>query len=76
MARHTINRRTFSALLGAGIAAPFVSPARAATTITIASLLGADKPETMIWVKIKEIVDAMLPGRFNFRIVGNAALGG
>ncbi len=50
--------------------------ARAATTLTIASLFGADKPETKIWVRIKEIVDAQLPGRFDFRIVGNAALGG
>lgn len=75
----TLNRRTFSSLLAAGMAAPVLAPARparAATTLTVASLFGADKPETKIWLKIKEIVDARLPGRFDFRIVQNAALGG
>lgn len=74
-----ITRRSLSGLLAAGVAAPFVlraGGARAATTITISSLLGADKPETKIWFKVKEIVDAKLPGRFDFRIVQNAALGG
>lgn len=74
-----LTRRTFSGLLAASAAAPLVGvarPARAATTITVASLFGADKPETKIWLKIKEIVDAKLPGRFDFRIVQNAALGG
>ena len=72
-----LSRRAFSSLLAAGVATPFVSrTAAAATTITIASLFGADKPETRIWLKIKEIVDAKLPGRFDFRIVQNAALGG
>lgn len=74
-----MNRRTFSRLLAAGVAAPMIGSvraARAATTLTVASLLGADKPETKIWLKIKEIVDAKLPGRFDFRIVQNAALGG
>lgn len=74
-----ITRRSLSGLLAAGVAAPFVlrtGSARAATTITISSLLGADKPETKIWFKVKEIVDAKLPGRFDFRIVQNAALGG
>jgi tripartite ATP-independent transporter DctP family solute receptor len=74
-----ITRRRFSGLLTASVAAPFVlrsGGARAATTITISSLFGADKPETKIWFKVKEIVDAKLPGRFDFRIVQNAALGG
>lgn len=72
-----LSRRAFSGLLAAAVATPFVGrTATAATTITIASLFGADKPETRIWLKIKEIVDARLPGRFDFRIVQNAALGG
>ncbi len=74
-----LTRRRFSSLLAAGTAAPFVlraGQARAATTITVSSLFGADKPETKIWLKVKEIVDAKLPGRFDFRIVQNAALGG
>jgi len=72
-------RRRLSGLLAVSVAAPFVlraGGARAASTITIASLFGADKPETKIWFKVKELVDAKLPGRFDFRIVQNAALGG
>ncbi|MGE3869289.1 MAG: TRAP transporter substrate-binding protein, partial [Pseudorhodoplanes sp.] len=74
-----LTRRRFSGLLAAGAASPIVlrgRPARAASALTVASLFGADKPETKIWVRIKEIVDARLPGRFDFRIVQNAALGG
>jgi len=76
-----MTRRTFAGLLAASGAAPVMSihaprPARAATTITVASLFGADKPETRIWLRIKAIVDSKLPGRFDFRIVQNAALGG
>ncbi len=73
----SITRRGFSGLLAAGVALPATRRAQAAgTTVTVASLFGADKPETKIWLKIKEIVDAKLPGRFDFRIVQNAALGG
>jgi tripartite ATP-independent transporter DctP family solute receptor len=75
----TFTRRSFSGALAAGIAAPFLlraGGARAATTLTIASLLGPDKPETKIWLKVKDLVEAKLPGRFDFRIVPNAALGG
>ena len=78
MTAHSMTRRHFSRLAAASAAAPFVlrsGIARAATTITVASLLGPDKPETKIWIKIKELVDAKLPGRFDFRIVPNAALG-
>ncbi len=72
-----LTRRGFSGLLAAGVAAPMIGRARAAgTTVTVASLFGADKPETKIWLKIKEIVDAKLPGRFDIRVVQNAALGG
>ena len=76
--RRPLTRRAFSSLFAAGLAAPLLGQrmARAAIPITVASLFGADKPETRIWVKIKEIVDVKLPGRFDFRIVQNAALGG
>jgi len=73
------SRRAFSRLVAASLAAPMLARAgfaRAATPVTIASLLGPDKPETKIWLKIKEIVEEKLPGRFDFRIVANAALGG
>lgn len=66
-------------ILLTALAAPAVlaAPARAAArTLTVASLFGADKPETKIWLRIKEILESSAPGRFQFRIVGNAALGG
>jgi TRAP-type C4-dicarboxylate transport system substrate-binding protein len=76
-----LNRRGFlktAALAGTALAAPgFIRSATArTTTITVASLLGDDKPETKIWVKISELVEAKLPGQFKFNIVRNGALGG
>ena len=53
---------------GAGLAA--------GRPVTVASLLGEDKPETRIWRKISEILAKTAPGRFDLRIVANAALGG
>jgi TRAP-type transport system periplasmic protein len=66
------------AATGAALAAPvFVRSAAArTTTITTASLLGDDKPESKIWVKIGELVEARLPGQFKFNVVKNGALGG
>lgn len=74
------NRRTFlktTALSGVVLATPaLIRPAAArTTTITIASLFGDDKPETKIWVKIAELVEAKLPGQFKFNIVKSGALG-
>lgn len=57
------------------VAAPAVARA-APQTLTVASLLGPDKPETRIWVRVQELLDRRLPGRFRLRVVGNAALGG
>jgi tripartite ATP-independent transporter DctP family solute receptor len=72
----TFTRRTTLLSLAAACVSA-TQPARAApVTLTVASLFGADKPETKIWTKIKEILEATAPGRFDFRIVGNAALGG
>ncbi|KQS72321.1 ABC transporter substrate-binding protein [Rhizobium sp. Leaf371] len=72
-------RRTFlTSTLAAGLFAPaFIRPASAKTTsITVASLLGEDKPETRIWRHIAEQVESRMPGRFRFNIVANGALGG
>ena len=44
--------------------------------VTVASLFGEDKPETKIWRRIAERLAASQPGRFDLRVVGNAALGG
>ncbi|NVP53969.1 TRAP transporter substrate-binding protein [Mycoplana rhizolycopersici] len=76
-----LDRRCFltsAAALVSGLAAPaLVRPAHArATMVTIASLLGEDKPETKIWRRIADTVEARLPGRFRFNIVANGALGG
>ncbi len=52
-------------------------PAAAQTrNLTVASLLAADKPETLVWTHIRDQLQQRMPGRFNFRIVPNAALGG
>ncbi|PKR90629.1 ABC transporter substrate-binding protein [Pleomorphomonas diazotrophica] len=72
-----LTRRAFAAGLTALALPSIIRPARAAPrTLTVASLLGDDKPETKIWLKVRDLVEAKLPGRFDFRIVGNAALGG
>lgn len=63
---------------GAGLLAlpALASRARAQKTLTVASLMADDKPETQIWLRIRDLVEERLPGRFAFNIVGNAALGG
>lgn len=64
-----------AAASGTLLAAPRV--ARAATrTVTVASLLGPDKPETLVWEVVRDELEARLPGRFDLRVVPNAALGG
>ncbi|KOF12986.1 ABC transporter substrate-binding protein [Ensifer adhaerens] len=76
-----LNRRAFNLSLLATGAATLATPAltgraAAARPVLIASLLGENKPETKVWLKIRDLVDAALPGRFAFNIVPNAALGG
>lgn len=76
-----LNRRAFNlGLLATGVAAlaapALTGRAAAARPVLIASLLGENKPETKVWLKIRDLVDAALPGRFAFNIVPNAALGG
>jgi TRAP-type transport system periplasmic protein len=44
--------------------------------VTVASLFGDDKPETKIWLKIRDILATKAPGHFDLRVIGNAALGG
>lgn len=73
----TLSRRALLPSLAAALAAPaLVSRAQAATPLVIASLLGDDKPETLIWNFIRDRVEEELPGAFTFNIVPNAALGG
>ncbi|WP_449257386.1 TRAP transporter substrate-binding protein [Bosea sp. (in: a-proteobacteria)] len=72
-----ISRRRFSAGL---VALPALlrggAAAAAGRPVTVASLLGEDKPETRIWRRITETLARTAPGRFDLRIVPNAALGG
>lgn len=65
-------------ILAAGLLAmpALAGRARAHTRLTVASLMADDKPETQIWLRIRDLVEEALPGRFSFNIVGNAALGG
>lgn len=72
----TLTRRHAAAAL---IAAPALLRGTAAHAagrpVTVASLLGEDKPETKIWRHIAGILARTAPGRFDLRIVPNAALG-
>jgi len=67
--------KRLSALLLAALFLAAAPPAHAQRVMTVASLLGEDKPETRVWVRFRELVNARLPGRFDIRIVPNAALG-
>jgi len=72
-----ITRRQFAA---GSLAAPAIlkggQASAAGRPVTVASLLGEDKPETKIWRRVAEILARTAPGRFDLRIVPNAALGG
>lgn len=71
-----LTRRAFAA---ATLAAPAILPAgafAAGRPVTVASLLGEDKPETKIWRRVAETLSQSAPGRFDLRVVPNAALGG
>ena len=73
----SLTRRCFASGL---LAAPAVLAATrghaAGRPVTVASLFGEDKPETQVWRRIAETLAKTAPGRFDLRIVGNAALGG
>lgn len=72
-----LTRRHAVGTLSAGLAAATASPVTAAAQpVTVASLFGDDKPETRIWVRFGELLEQRLPGAFDLRVVGNAALGG
>lgn len=68
------SRRSF--LIGAALLASTRPAFAVPRALTVASLFGPDKPETKIWHLIRDRVEQKLPGRFKFRIVENAALGG
>ena len=73
----TITRRIFLSTIAGGIAAPaIIGRAQASTTLVVASLLGPDKPETLVWNRVRDLVEKELPGEFTFNVVPNAALGG
>ena len=68
-----LTRRAFAA---ATLATPAILSGRAFAAgrpVTVASLLGEDKPETKIW---RRVAEKLAPGRFDLRVVPNAALGG
>lgn len=74
-----LTRRGFTVMALGAAASGFtgIGTARAAPrVVTVASLLGEDKPETKIWLRIRDIIEEKMPGKFSFRIVQNAALGG
>jgi tripartite ATP-independent transporter DctP family solute receptor len=75
-----MTRREALARLGGGAAAalmgfaPGTPGAAARHNVTVATLVGLGKPETRTWHFIRDRIEAKLPGRFQFRIVPNAAL--
>jgi tripartite ATP-independent transporter DctP family solute receptor len=69
-------RHVASGLLAAPAILTATGGRAAARPVTVASLFGEDKPETQVWRKIAETLERTAPGRFDLRIVGNAALGG
>ena len=75
-----VTRRTLvsAAALAPILASPaLLRSARAQdSALTVASLLGDDKPETKVWHWISDELEKRLPGRFRLRIVTNGALGG
>ncbi|MER2533647.1 MAG: TRAP transporter substrate-binding protein [Rhizobiaceae bacterium] len=72
-----LSRRSFITLAASALPMPaLVGRARAARRVIAASLLGEQKPETLVWTHIRDRVEAEMPGAFTFDIVPNAALGG
>ncbi len=49
-------------------------PLHAMQTLTITSLLGADKPETQVWIEFSQRLEQRLPGEFRLRVITDAAL--
>jgi len=47
-----------------------------ARRVTVTSLYPADKPQTLVWVRFRELIEERLPGEYEFRIVTDGALGG
>lgn len=64
------------ALLLAGLLVAAAGTAEAQRPVTIASLLGPDKPETLVWTYIEERLEERLPGAFDLRIATDSSLGG
>ncbi|MEW5423570.1 TRAP transporter substrate-binding protein [Amorphus sp. 3PC139-8] len=73
--RRTVLKAGGVAAVGLLAAPALIGRAKAATTLTVASLMGPDRPESKVWVRIGEIVEEKLPGAFSFNVVPNAALG-
>jgi len=63
-------------LLTCALLLTVAAPASAQRPVTIASLLGADKPETLVWTYLRERLEERLPGQFDLRIATDASLGG
>jgi tripartite ATP-independent transporter DctP family solute receptor len=73
-----MRRKALAKLGGAAAAllglAPGALGAERRHAVTVATLVGPGKPETRTWHFIRDRIEAKLPGRFQFRIVPNAAL--
>ena len=74
-----LNLRTKGPLcLAAALAVGLVcaGDAQAQKRVTVTSLYGPDKPQTLVWKRFEEVVEEKMPGAFQFNIVTDGALGG
>ena len=76
--KHWLAARALCAGLCLALTLAFVSTQAHAEAkrVTVTSLYAADKPQTLVWVKFRELLEERLPGQFDLRIITDGALGG
>ncbi len=51
-------------------------PAQAEKEVTVSVIYGPDKPQSLVWYRMDEILQERAPSAFSFNVVTNGALGG
>lgn len=72
--------KTFTALAVA-MALPAVAtlapaPAAAQKQVVVSVIYGPKRPQAKVWFRMRDLLAKSMPGKFNFKIVTNGALGG
>jgi tripartite ATP-independent transporter DctP family solute receptor len=59
-------------------AAALVAPAPAAAQkqVVVSVIYGPDRPQAKVWYRMRDLLAKSMPGKFNFKVVTNGALGG